>query len=203
MKVSIDVISRKVVGISLPASPFVFSIDVPDNFTLSKTIQEEILPENPLPIDENIGEEIAEEKKFSFRTVTLLDTPNEFTLDEVLAKKMEDLLKLHNKESILLEEFLDDSEIDFTFEGHSANTGVKFVQMLPLGKIKLKNITLIHPSKVFKVVTSLPSDIEVKINNKLAVSGRVEFAEEQNNLVIVIENTSNTINTIESLSLVY
>lgn len=68
-----------------------------------------------------------------------------------MKQKEKKLIADHIKNFIILNEELNENDLDLRHTNHKANTGLKFLQLRPLGECKTNEITLPKPSSDLKV----------------------------------------------------
>ena len=136
MIVNIDVFTNNVSPNGL------YSVNLPDSFSLSKTVEED-------------GE---------IKTVNFSKNPYIFTLQEIINQKTKLIMKENNYYRCYNDEFINEDDIDFTYDKHLCNTGVKILEFLPYGECQLKPIQLSNEVKSFKLYLEADSNISVLIS---------------------------------------
>ncbi len=259
MNILIDKTTNKVAGVNSPANPFQISIDVPEDFTLGKTIQEvsEVQPEKQKTNDQGqllykgnvivdaegneTYDEVTEAKKATEweerqvtnkwvdeegvkhsetvtinapiaweelepvmipnivnKYVTIKDRPEVFTAEEVLIKKCKGLTGAAGLQHVVADVFLNESDLDLTAPGHSANTGINMVQLLPQGQCVTKEITLAAAADTFTLLEfDAPDGVEIYLNEMLlALNEAVTTAAPTDKVRIKFVNTTDKLKMV-------
>ena len=134
--------------------------------------------------NEPIMEEVAE-----YKMVSLMEEPEYFTLEEVLADKYKMLL--------LQDLTIDYLIIDTFFSGNSitslekAHTGKGYIEIEPQGVVKLNSVQLERPSAIFKMLEiKANGNLDFYISNKKVEQGKVELSSVINSFSLRIENNT-------------
>jgi hypothetical protein len=142
----------ELIGYQYPqGEEFIFS-DVPGEYEY----QYEIIHNNP-PIIEVVTELVEKEREIT--------NPAEFSLEEIIRCKFEQIMREKGYYYAYADEFINEEDIDLSFPEHLANSGVKFLQLLPYGKCRLKLIELEFPTNIFEMYTEMDEGIEVEARN--------------------------------------
>lgn len=150
----------------------------------TKTIQEvtEYEELDPVMID-NVIEEV----------ITLADNPKKFTLGELLQYKQLDIIKQSTKQYTLADLFLNESDLDLTWQDHKANTGKAIVEILPLGQCKTKPIN-------FGIITKEVEILDFKADE--GVELEINYIDDTT-IELVFNNTTNELKKVYSYILAY
>lgn len=128
-------------------------------------------------------ENILEEKE-----VNLANNPSCFTIQEVIAKKYEDMLKEYGK-NIIYKEFIDLNDVSL----FSGNTGLGFVQMSPKSKIKFKTIAIEGKCNAIKLLEFLgDSRIEVSVGGRILKGEEIRLKDNNNLKQMTLTLSNNT-----------
>jgi len=127
---------------------------------------------------------VTEVVKDEYESVPDLEEPYEETVQltnamDVAVAKFEYLTKLNGCTYAYADEFFNEDDLDLTVEGHSANTGMKIIEVLPGGFCQTKPIALDVPAKTFKLYHE--SDLEIQM---YAVTRAVVAAEVVDDIVV-------------------
>lgn len=137
-------------------------------------------------------------------TVNILSRPEEFDITEVLEVIYSEKMLKYNYSNIIVDMFINEDDIDFTYEEHSANTGAFVLTLLPMGKAKLKSIELETPASKFELLeNNIHKDIDVYINNVKFVEGIAILPHPASRCTLRFENKSNKLLDIQSYSILY
>ena len=135
-------------------------------------------------------------------TVDILSNPEEFMISDVLCEIYSDKMCDYNYSNIIVDMFINEDDIDFTYEEHSANTGAFILTLLPYGKVKLKPVQLESPASKFQLMETI-NDVDIFINDVKMVDGIVILSRPTSNCTIKFENKSNKLVDIKSYSILY
>lgn len=136
--------------------------------------------------------------------VDLFSNPEEFTIIEVLSHIYEQELANGNYEYILADMFINENDIDFEYQEHSANTGAFVCCLHPNGKVRLKEFLLEKPAKVFELLDSeIPNGIKMFINDVEITGKKVMLPVEVESCIIRFENTTDKYLDIKSYCIAY
>lgn len=136
--------------------------------------------------------------------VDILSRVEEFTIIELLEfiYQRELLDKKYNY--ILADMFINEDDIDFEYEEHSANTGAFICSLLPNGKVQLKELELETKARTFEIIMSeIPDGIDVYINDVKFVNNKAMLPSSVNSCVVRFENTTNKPLDIKSYCIAY
>lgn len=137
-------------------------------------------------------------------TVNILSRPEEFDITEVLEVIYSEKMLKYNYSNIIVDMFINEEDIDFTYEEHSANTGAFVLTLLPMGKVKLKSIELETPASKFELLeNNIHKDIDIYINNVKFVDGIAILPHPASKCTLRFENKSNKLLDIKSYSILY
>lgn len=101
------------------------------------------------------------------KTYDLKSNYEMFTGEEVLEAKYQYILDESQRDYIIADMFLNEDDIDLEDVGHSANTGVAILQLLPNGQAKTKSIKLAQPTQEFKLLEFDAEDgVEIYLSGK-------------------------------------
>ena len=164
-------------------------------------------------IDSNTGNEIPDETEenepifipfYRDVNVNILSNPDEFTIIELLEVIYSEKMEKYNYSNIIADMFINEDDIDFTYEEHSANTGAFVLTLLPHGKVKLKTIELVSPASIFELMeNNFHKDIDIYINDVKFVDGMVKLRSKVSTCDIRFENNSNKLLDINSYAIMY
>lgn len=136
--------------------------------------------------------------------VNIFNNPEEFTILELLSRIYEQELAGSDYEYILADMFINEDDIDFGYEEHSANTGAFVCCLHPNGKIRLKEFLLEKPAKVFELLDSeIPNGIKMFINDVEITGKKVMLPVEVESCIIRFENTTDKYLDIKSYCIAY
>lgn len=136
--------------------------------------------------------------------VDILSRVEEFTIIELLEfiYQRELLDKKYNH--ILADMFINEDDIDFEYEEHSANTGAFVCSLLPKGKVQLKELELETKAKTFEIIMSeIPTGIDVYVNDVKFVNNKAILPSNVDSCVIRFENTTDKPLDIKSYCIAY
>ena len=136
--------------------------------------------------------------------VDILSRVEEFTIIELLEfiYQRELLDKKYNY--ILADMFINEDDIDFEYEEHSANTGAFVCSLLPKGKVQLKELELETKAKTFEIILSeIPTGIDVYVNDVKFVNNKAILPSNADSCVIRFENTTDKPLDIKSYCIAY
>lgn len=137
-------------------------------------------------------------------TVDIFSRPEEFEITELLAFMYEQELAENDYDYILADMFINESDIDFSYDKHSANTGAFVCCLHPQGKVRLKQLELEKPARVFEIISSeIPDGIDVFINNVKFVGKKLILPKETQKCTIRFENTTDKYLDIKSYCIAY
>lgn len=209
MKIQIDRYTNKVVGLNGPASAIYLEVSAGDDFNPSKLadlVEGEVQKTNddgePLYLNDQ-GEEVTDPEvegeqlppvtvpNIVQRTVTLLESPQEFTLDDVIQAKYQALMESSDQANVIADLFLEEADLDLTDVDHSANTGVGICEILPGGQVKTKSIQLESPAQTFQLLEfDAEPGVEIHIAGQAFVAGEVTLAAPVETCTIKFINTT-------------
>ena len=128
----------------------------------------------------------------------------EFTSEEVLQAKYQNLLEESQKDYIIGDMFINEQDLDLEDPKHSANTGLALLQLLAKGQAKTKTITLDVPTTEF-VILDLVADegIEIYLSGKKFTEGKLTLASPISNCTIKFVNTTDRPKIIKSYAIGY
>lgn len=177
-----------------------------------KTVEEEItkyIPQDPIIITETderyteglepVLEEIEKEKTISFE-----EHPYEFTLEDILLKKYQDIVDSSPVNHIIAEVFTEDIT-DKTYDKHFGNTGFGFIS-LPAGKrVKTLPYQLDKPTKTIHLLDfEADEGIEIRYGNTLITKDKpLELTSEVEEIAFIIINKAESERTIRSFAFGY
>lgn len=191
MKLNVNRATNQVAGVNTPASMLDITIDVKDDFTLSKVIIE--VSEST----ENLTEEV-------HRVVNFNDNPLEFSLEEIVNAKYKDILEASSNDYIIADIFLDENDLDLSDPQHSANTGYGILQLLPYGQAVTKLINLEAPTTLFNLLEfDADPDVEIHINDVKFTENKATFTESISSYTIKFLNTTNKPKMVRSYAIGY
>lgn len=209
MKIQIDRYTNQVAGLNGPAAAVFLEIDVEDGFNPSKLadqVEGEVQKTNddgqPLYLNSQ-GEEVTEPEEdgqqlppvmvpiIVQRTVTLLENPQAFTLDDVVQAKYRELMDSADQDHLIADVFLGEADLDLTDPNHNANTGVGICEILPLDQVKTKPIQLESPAQTFQLLELDADDgIEMYVAGQPFVNGVVTLAAPVESCTLKFVNTT-------------
>jgi len=187
-----------------------YSISLPEDFSLSKTV-EEIQGEKQKTNEQGQllfitpeGEETTESEDNEpiiipdviVKQVTFAENPYIFSVNEVAQRKFEIITQQLGFANAYADEFLTEDDIDFNYSNHSANTGVKVLELLSNGgQCKTKTITLTIPAKEFVLYLESSANVTVELNGIPFVNDKVLLSASTLEIVLVFKNeTINNVN---------
>jgi len=169
MQVYIDAFTNKV-------SPNgIYSINLPDSFSLSKKI---------------VGED------GEIKTVAFTENPYIFTAEEVAQAKFEQIASDYGFVNAYADEFVSEEDINILAEGHSANTGVKVLELLPNGQCQTNTLAIGENAKTFTLYLEADSNVAVSISG----DDGANFSLFENNVAVLRELSSEVILKFEETS---
>lgn len=136
--------------------------------------------------------------------VDILSRVEEFTIIELLEfiYQRELLDKKYNH--ILADMFINEDDVDFEYEEHSANTGAFVCSLLPKGKAQLKELELETKAKTFEIIMSeIPTGIDVYVNDVKFINNKAMLPSNVDSCVIRFENTTDKPLDIKSYCIAY
>lgn len=157
----------------------------------------------------NVPDEFEENKPVmipSYKDVTIdiFSRPEKFEVTEILSFIYEQELADKEYEYILADMFINEDDIDFDYDKHSANTGAFTCCLHPNGKVRLKQLTLEKPARVFEMINSeIPEGIDIYINNVKFVGKKLILPKETQKCTIRFENTTEKYLDIKSYCIAY
>ena len=136
--------------------------------------------------------------------ITFKDSPQEFTVDEIIETKFKNLLEQSNDDHILADMFLNEDDIDLSDSKHSANTGVALMQLLGKGQAKTKTIKLDVPAKSFKLLEFISDDgVDIYLDDTKFVDGKVDLDTVISDCTIKFVNTTDKFKVVNSYAIGY
>lgn len=136
--------------------------------------------------------------------VDIFSRPEEFSITKLLEVIYAEKMQKYDYSNIITDMFINEDDIDFTYDEHSANTGAFILTLLPQGKVKLKPIELEEPARKFELLESeIPSDIDIYINNVKFVDGIALLTHPASVCTLRFENKSNKSLDIKSYAIMY
>lgn len=126
-----------------------------------------------------------------------------FSIHEVLEKKLENIIETTEYDSICMDIFLDENDLDLN--NSFANTGVGILQLPPNGYASTKSIELTGLSKRFELIEldKLPKGINIYINDNQIINNQLELEQAVNSIKISFINTTNKYLDIKSYCIIY
>lgn len=137
------------------------------------------------------------------KTVNFSDHPTEFNVNEILNAKYQNLLNNTGYDYILADIFLNEDDIDLSYENHSANTGVAIMELLPHGQAKTKEITLNKTAKDFLLLEFEGNNIDIYVNNVKIIDKKVTLDVDTNKIYLKFANTTDKPISIKSYAFAY
>jgi len=191
MQVNTNRATNQVAGVNTLASILDITINVRDDFNLSKMITE--VSEST----ENLTEEVQ-------RVVNFKENPHEFSLEEIVNAKYKDILEASSNDYIIADIFLDENDLDLSDPQHSANTGYGILQLLPNGEAVTRLINLEAPATLFNLLEfDADSDVEIYINNIKFTENKATFTEPISSFTIKFLNTTNKPKMVRAYAIGY
>lgn len=136
--------------------------------------------------------------------VDIFSRPEEFEINEVLEVVYAEKMENYNYSNLIVDMFMNEDDVDFTYEEHSANTGAFILTLLPYGKVRLKTIDLETPASKFEIMeANFNKDIDVYINDTKFVDGIALLSRPATKCTLRFENKSNKLLDINSYSIMY
>ena len=137
-------------------------------------------------------------------TVDIFSRPEEFEITELLAHQYEQELADKDYDYILADMFINEDDVDFDYEEHSANTGAFTCCIHPNGKLRLKELQLEKPARVFELLQSeIPEGIDIFINDTKFIGEKILLPKEIQSCIIRFENTTDKYLDIKSYCIAY
>lgn len=136
--------------------------------------------------------------------VDMLSRVEEFTIIELLEFMYQRELLDKKYNYILADMFINEDDVDFEYEEHSANTGAFVCSLLPKGKVQLKELELETKAKTFEIIMSeIPTGIDVYVNDVKFVNNKAMLSSNVDSCVIRFENTTDKPLDIKSYCIAY
>lgn len=136
--------------------------------------------------------------------VDIFSNPEEFDITELLSKQYEQLLADSTYDNIVADMFINEYDIDFSYENHKANTGAFVCCLHPQGSVQLKEIPLEKSANVFELLEAeIPKGIDIYINDVKLNSNKVKLPQAIDRCIIRFENTTDKYLDIKSYCIAY
>lgn len=202
-----------------------YSINVDDNFSLSKEIEfkdgerqktneegnETIESKTEVKTDEGEEDDFTESidntpimvPNLAKKYITFAEDPEAFGVEEILQAKYKSLLENTTHDYILADIFLNEEDIDLADKDHLANTGVAIMQLLANGQAKTKTITLEAAVSSFELLELESAGADIYINDVKFVNNKAVLSAATNEVVIKFKNTTNKAVDVKSYAIAY
>jgi hypothetical protein len=226
-KVIINMNKLNVVDYDISPKPFQFAVNIPSLSGLTKTI----IVQKPIPRKNFLGEKLyhitINDKEYevtenelngrvakpivdietSTQEVRFLDKYLEFTLDDIIDSKKQQLMKSYSMSNCILREINLHDGIDYNYTSHAADTGFKLIRLHKNGAIKLKPFEF--DTGINKVIFNIEgANVIIKYsfdgsNFQIATSNTITRASKFSTIHIILENPIDNHIDIDSYSLLY
>ena len=137
------------------------------------------------------------------KIVNLVDYPTEFTLEDVLQHKKQELLSKNSefRNCLLYETNLEDL-VDVNYEDNNVDTGFKLINIHSHGKVKLHfNLEAENATTVKLSFNNLECKVSINGNEYMAYNDVLTFSKTINTLDIILINNSNSNVKLENICL--
>ena len=211
MQVNIDSFTKNV------SSQGLYSISLPDSFSLSKTVEEEegenqkideagqlifLTPEGEETTDAE-GNEPVMVPKLVQKSVSFQENPYIFNENEIAQRKFELIATELGFTYAYADEFLTEEDLDVFAVGHSANTGVKVFVLLPNGQCQTKVLSIEEAASDFTLYLEAEYGINAELNGVPFVNNRVTLEAAVNEVILTFKNTTNVNAEVYAYALLY
>lgn len=174
---------------------------------ITKVVEEKVLDhveEVIEPIKDSIELEPIMLPNIVTKTYDLKTNYEMFTGQDVLEAKYQNILDESQRDYIIADMFLNEDDLDLADEGHSANTGVGILQLLPNGQAKTKSIKLAQPTQEFKLLEfNAQDDVEIYLSGKKFNNGILTLPSPISNCTIKFVNISDKPKSVKSYAIGY
>lgn len=124
-------------------------------------------------------------------SVTLQESPTQFTLEEVVQEKFQWTLEDSNCDHIIADCFIEESDLDLADPDHKAHTGVGICVILPGGQVKTKPIHLDQTAQDFQLLElNVDAGIEIYIEDQGFTNGQVTLSSSVSICTLKFVNTT-------------
>lgn len=137
-------------------------------------------------------------------TVTLEERPTAFTLEEVLNEKYSQIINDSQKDFVLADIFLNEADIDLSYENHKANTGLMLLELLPNGEAKTVSIELQKSASEFELLEfNSYEGVDLYINDVKFIDGKATLLAPAESCVLKFVNTTDKPKLVSSYAIGY
>lgn len=138
------------------------------------------------------------------KTYDLKSNCSIFTGEEILQAKYQHILEESQKDYIIGDMFIDETDLDLEDEKHSANTGLAILQLLPKGQAKTKNIELSVDTKEFKLLEFVADEgVEIYLSGKKFTDEKLTLPNSVSSCTIKFVNTTDKPKSVKSYAIGY
>lgn len=138
------------------------------------------------------------------RTFDLKTNFERFDVEDILHAKYQHILEESQKDYIIGDMFIDETDLDLEDEKHSANTGLAILQLLPKGQAKTKNIELSVDTKEFKLLEFVADKgVEIYLLGKRFADEKLTLPNSVSSCTIKFVNTTDKPKSVKSYAIGY
>lgn len=138
------------------------------------------------------------------RTFDLKTNFERFDVEDILHAKYQHILEESQKDYIIGDMFIDETDLDLEDEKHSANTGLAILQLLPKGQAKTKNIELSVDTKEFKLLEFVADEgVEIYLSGKRFTDEKLTLPNSVSSCTIKFINTTDKPKSVKSYAIGY
>lgn len=137
------------------------------------------------------------------KTISFLDSPSSFTVDDLITAKYREVLEKSSYEFIIASEFIEQN-INIKEVDHAANTGIGFIQLLPKGQAKTNLIELDAEASTLELLLyEGDPQVELYVNDVKVQNNKVSLSSKTNNIIVTFKNPTDKALLINAYALGY